>query len=89
MELMAKDAEKESGIPWENYMWAGVGEATVDHVVPQSLGGTDDIENLVPCCKTCNSKKGSRNTISVSMEYPDADYLFDPANKLGKRGATR
>lgn len=30
---------------------------SVEHVIPQVHGGTDDIENLVPACKTCNSTK--------------------------------
>ena len=34
---------------------------TVDHVVPQSKGGTDHIDNLQLLCGWCNSKKGSRS----------------------------
>ena len=30
----------------------------VDHVVPLARGGTDDIANLVPCCRYCNARKG-------------------------------
>jgi hypothetical protein len=30
---------------------------SVDHLWPQALGGASLIENLVPCCKDCNSKK--------------------------------
>ena len=30
---------------------------TVDHVVPLSKEGKHDIENIVPACKSCNSKK--------------------------------
>jgi len=30
---------------------------TIDHVHPVVDGGTDDFGNLVPCCKTCNSRK--------------------------------
>ena len=32
---------------------------TVDHVVPQSKGGTHHIDNLQLLCNACNSKKGS------------------------------
>ena len=32
---------------------------TVDHVVPTSLGGTDDPTNLVACCSDCNAGKTS------------------------------
>ena len=30
---------------------------TMDHVVPLSKGGLSVKSNLVPCCKSCNSKK--------------------------------
>ena len=33
---------------------------TVDHVVPQSKGGTDHISNLQLLCGACNSMKGTR-----------------------------
>jgi len=33
---------------------------TVDHVYPVYRGGSNDIRNLVPCCKFCNSSKGSK-----------------------------
>ena len=31
-----------------------------DHVVPMSRGGYDLVENIVPCCRSCNSSKGNR-----------------------------
>lgn len=31
---------------------------TVDHLIPQSNNGSDDISNLVPSCHECNSCKG-------------------------------
>ncbi len=37
---------------------------TIDHIVPQSRGGTDHLENLQLLCGACNSLKGDR-----PMEY--------------------
>ena len=33
---------------------------TLDHRIPLSRGGTNAIENLIPACGTCNSRKGTR-----------------------------
>jgi len=35
----------------------------IDHVVPRSLGGGDDIDNLQPLCRDCNLSKGNRGTV--------------------------
>ena len=32
----------------------------LDHVIPQSRGGSDDPENLVTCCRSCNASKGNK-----------------------------
>lgn len=33
---------------------------TVDHIVPSSRGGSDDINNLVTMCRSCNSTKNDK-----------------------------
>ena len=35
---------------------------TLDHKLPQSKGGTHEIDNLVLCCRSCNSQKGFSRT---------------------------
>jgi len=30
---------------------------TIDHIIPVSKGGTGEVDNLTPACRSCNSKK--------------------------------
>lgn len=34
---------------------------TLDHVIPRSQGGTNDLHNLVSCCSYCNINKSFKN----------------------------
>lgn len=34
---------------------------TKDHITPYAQGGTDDISNFRPACRSCNSKRQNRN----------------------------
>lgn len=38
------------------------------HVVPRSRGGSDDPENLVTACWTCNCKKADREPHEAGMD---------------------
>lgn len=45
------------------YRHAGPSEFHVDHVIPFIEGGSDELSNLVPACRTCNLKKGSNDSL--------------------------
>ena len=34
---------------------------TIDHVLPQSTGGSDDADNLALACRNCNERRGNRS----------------------------
>lgn len=40
--------------------YCGHAAENIDHVVPKSQGGTHVWENVVACCRRCNTKKGGR-----------------------------
>lgn len=50
---------------------------TLDHATPIHEGGKHNIKNLVPCCKRCNSSKGTK-----ALE----DWVYD---KFGIEGLAR
>ena len=43
-------------------------DATVDHVLPRSKGGTTHWENVVLSCNTCNRKKGSKTLKQAGLK---------------------
>jgi 5-methylcytosine-specific restriction endonuclease McrA len=36
-------------------------EGSLEHILPQTHGGTDDLNNLAIACKRCNHQKGKRH----------------------------
>ncbi|WP_341525881.1 HNH endonuclease signature motif containing protein [Nostoc sp. UHCC 0302] len=50
---------------------------TVDHIIPLSLGGTDNLENLALACFHCNHRKTNRLT-ATDPESGEEVLLFNP-----------
>jgi hypothetical protein len=48
---------------------------TVDHVVPEALGGSNEPSNLVTACADCNNGKSSVHPDSVVVEDVQADAI--------------
>ena len=46
----------------------GPGNATLDHLIAVRLGGPHVEDNLVPCCSTCNSRKGALDLVTWTRQ---------------------
>jgi 5-methylcytosine-specific restriction protein A len=56
-------------------------ELTMDHLVPIARGGHSDKKNCVPCCKECNTKKGHKLSVELTMES-----MSDELSRLRREG---
>lgn len=50
---------------------------TLDHIVPQSAGGDDSVENLALACRNCNERR-SNHCEALDPESRQLVPLFDP-----------
>ncbi|HEY6038723.1 MAG TPA: HNH endonuclease [Kofleriaceae bacterium] len=55
---------------------AALGAATVEHIVPQTRGGSDDVENLAVACARCNTEKGVRHDHKRGRRLDDVVALL-------------
>jgi diadenosine tetraphosphate (Ap4A) HIT family hydrolase/5-methylcytosine-specific restriction endonuclease McrA len=67
---------------------ADVKNLEVDHIIPKSLGGSDELSNFQALCYTCNAQKGNRDKtdfrkVNEEFEFRDKSCLFCEA-QLGK-----
>ena len=53
----------------------GYANLTMDHVIPMARGGRSTKDNLVPCCKECNTKKKG----SLPVEWEEYLQSLDEA----------
>ena len=45
------------------------GVLEIEHIIPVSLGGRTEINNMVPSCRSCNRKKGGKHPICISWAW--------------------
>jgi 5-methylcytosine-specific restriction endonuclease McrA len=68
------------------YCGATAKELTIDHVVPKRHGGKALWENLVTCCRRCNSRKGDKTPEKAGMRLlrPPRRPRYTPYISLNK-----
>jgi 5-methylcytosine-specific restriction endonuclease McrA len=57
----------------------------VDHIVPLKRGGSDDPDNLVACCRTCNIRKKDQE-VGVFLAHGSTPPVFQ--GNLSPRAAS-
>ena len=61
---------------------------TVDHIIPVSIGGSDEMDNLQPMCAGCNFKKGNgikRKNCWIPKGFVKCSLLPDLSTLIGKK----
>lgn len=70
--------------------WHQVVLMTRDHIIPKSMGGVDDVENLRPACEICNGQRGTKMD-KADQAFMDANpHLISEERRLkGLRAAAK
>jgi len=73
------------------YCQAGPEEVllTIDHLLPQELGGENVANNLVTACKSCNSMKGSKTIRQFFVYLRDQGVDTDRIGNRIRRNVKR
>lgn len=78
--------EHSFGEPYRDYRSTPLNQATLEHVTPQSKGGTHDMENLKLSCPKCNSARGNGDPVpAIDARPPSRCFIQDACVVCGKR----
>jgi HNH endonuclease len=54
---------------------------TIDHIIPRSVGGSDDISNLALACRRCNERRYNF-VAGVDPETQEVVPIFNPRREI-------
>ena len=52
-------------------------DMSIDHLLAVSKGGTDDVDNLIPCCYLCNHQKDNMSVEEFRAYLEDITSTLD------------
>ncbi|MES1026612.1 HNH endonuclease signature motif containing protein [Gloeocapsa sp. BRSZ] len=61
--------------------WSSADLFTIEHLVPQSLGGSDELDNLALACRRCNERRYNFTT-GIDLETGLEIQLFQPRQQV-------
>ncbi|WP_419996703.1 HNH endonuclease [Streptomyces boninensis] len=61
-------AEIQRAMAAQSCVYCGQQATGCDHLLPVTKGGTNDLDNLVPACRRCNSSRSRRDLIGWDPE---------------------
>jgi len=84
-ELRAAVWDKAAGTCWYcQKTMHPIRDFTVDHVVAFAKGGSDDLDNLVPCCRLCNLQKRTESAETFSPRPAGSRRATQPRLEKGE-----
>lgn len=69
------------------YLCKTLAAATIDHVIPLSQGGTNDVQNLRMCCGECNIHKSHVESYMADWKFKNPK-LMPTAKQISRLRAT-
>lgn len=71
-----------------SYCWEIPTRVTKDHDIPLTRGGADSIDNILPACSRCNSRKRTRTSVEFDAILLAEDLGAKPLRLVDPRLAT-